>query len=71
LDAAGGDRGWLRHAQSELEQGFGNAVGVVAQDAAFQDEVAGDGLDAEGPDAVEVRLDGRLAFARVLLEQRG
>ena len=55
----------------EVEQGGGDAVGVVAQDVAFVDEVAGDGFDAEGADAVEVGLDGRLAFAGVLGEQRG
>ena len=44
--------------KASLEQGFGDAVGVVAEDAAFVDEVAGDGFDAEGADAVEVGLDG-------------
>ena len=54
-----------------MEEGFGDAVGVVAQDAALVDEVAGDGFDAEGADAVEVGLDGALAFAGILIEQGG
>ena len=53
------------------QEAFGDAVVVVAEDVAFVDEVAGDGLDAEGADAVEVGFDGLLAFAGVLLEQRG
>jgi len=40
----------------------------VAEDFAFVDEVAGDGLDAEGTDALEVGVDGGLAFAGVAVE---
>ncbi len=46
-------------------------VVAVAEDFAFVDEVAGDGLDAEGADAVEVGFDGGLAFAGVLGEGGG
>jgi len=48
-----------------------HAVGVVAQQVAFMHEVAGDGLDAEGADAVEVGLDGELALAGVAFQQCG
>ena len=57
--------------EGEFEQGFGDAVGVVAEDVAFVNKVARDGFDAEGSDAVKIGFDGRLAFAGVLLEQRG
>ena len=40
----------------------------MAEDFAFVDEVAGDGLDAEGTDAFEIGEDGRLAFAGVAVE---
>ena len=43
----------------------------MAEHVAFVDEVAGDGSDAEFADAVEVGLDGLLAFAGVLLQQAG
>jgi len=52
--------------EGELEDGLGGAVVVVAEDVAFVDEAAGDGLDAEGADAVKVRFDRHLVFARVL-----
>jgi len=58
-------------AEAKLQESFCDAVGVVAEDVAFVDEVAGDGFYAEGADAVEVGLDGELAFAGVLFEQRG
>lgn len=32
--------------ETKFEQGFGDAVGIVADDVAFVGEVAGDGLDA-------------------------
>ena len=52
----------------KLQEGFGYLVVVVAEDFALVDEVAGDGFDAEGADAVEVGFDGLLAFAGVLVE---
>ena len=70
----GGHRGALREiyaVHAELEESFGDVVVVVAEDFAFVDEVAGDGFDAEGADAVEVGFDGLLALAGVLCEQRG
>jgi hypothetical protein len=57
--------------EGQLEQDFGEFVVAVAEDFAFVEEVAGDGLDAEGADAVEVGFDGGLAFAGVLLEGGG
>ena len=57
--------------EGEGEEGLGDAVGVVAEEVAFEGEVAGDGFDAEGADAVEVGLDGGLASAGVAFEQRG
>ena len=54
--------------QGEVEDGFGYVVVAVAEDVALVDEVAGDGLDAEGTDAVEVGLDGGLVEAGVLRE---
>ena len=51
-------------------QSLGSAVVIVAQHFAFVHEVPGDGLDAQGADAVEVRFDGHLSFARIL-RQRG
>ena len=57
--------------QPEPHQLCGDAVGVVAEDVAFVDEVAGDGFDAERADAVEVGFDGELALAGVLVEQGG
>ena len=55
----------------EGEECLGYAVVVVAEDVALVDEVAGDGLDAKGADAVEVGLDGLLGLAGVLLAARG
>ena len=55
--------------QGQLQDGFGQDVVAVAEDFAFVDEVAGDGLDAEGADAVEVGFDGGLAFAGVVVER--
>ena len=43
----------------------------MAQLVAFVSEGSGDGFDAEGSDAVEVGLDGALAFAGVALEHLG
>ncbi len=43
---------------SKVQEGCGDFVVVVAEDVAFVDEVAGDGFDAEGADAVEVGFDG-------------
>jgi len=43
----------------------------VAQEAAFLGEVAGDGFDAEGADAVEVGDDGCLVAAGVLFQEGG
>jgi hypothetical protein len=57
--------------KGQVEDGFGEVVVAVAEDFAFLDEVAGDGLDAECADAVEVGLDGGLAFEGVLGESRG
>ena len=57
--------------EGELKDGFSDQVVAVAQDIAFVDEVAGDGFDAEGADAVEVGIDGHLAFAGVLGERVG
>ncbi len=65
----GVDRWSLMTAQRKVEQGCGDAVGIVAEDVALVDEVAGDGFDAKGTDAGEVGLDGRLAFASVFFEQ--
>jgi len=55
----------------ELQDGFGDGVVVVAEDVAFVDEVAGDWLDSQGTDAVEVGEDGGLAFAGVPGEDLG
>ena len=54
-----------------MEDGFGEDVVAVAEDFAFVDEVAGDGLYAEGADALEVGEDGGLAFAGVAVEGLG
>ena len=43
----------------------------MAEDVAFVDEVAGDGLDAQGADAVEIGDDGLLALGGVLGEEHG
>src|ERR1035441_3169500 len=60
-----------RFGEGEFQQRFGDAVGVVTEDVAFVDEVAGNWFDAKGADAVQVGLDGALAFAGVLGQQRG
>ena len=57
--------------EGEVEEGLGEAVGVVAKEVAFEGEVARDGFYAEGADAVEVGCDGGLASAGVLFQQRG
>ncbi len=54
-----------------MQDRFGQDVVAVAEDVAFVDEVAGDGLDAEGADALEVGEDGGLAFAGVAGEGVG
>ena len=66
--------GWRERSgavEGEVEEGLGDAVGVVAEEVAFEGEVAGDGFYAEGADAVEVGLDGRLATAGVAFEEGG
>ncbi len=50
---------------------MGDAVGVVAEEAALLGEVSGDGFYAEGADAVEVGFDGRLATEGVFFQQGG
>ena len=67
------DGEWKRSGavEDEGEQRLGDAVGVVAEEVAFEGEVAGDGFDAEGKDAVEVGLDGCLATAGVAFEEGG
>ena len=62
-------RSWA--VEGEGEEGLGEAVGVVAEEVAFEGEVAGDGFYAEGADAVEVGCDGGLATAGVLFQQGG
>ena len=57
--------------EGEGKKGLGEAVGVVAEEVAFEGEVDGDGFNAEGADAVEVGCDGGLAFAGVLFQQHG
>ena len=57
--------------EGEVECGGGYVVVGVAEDFAFVDEVSGDGFDTEGADAVEVGVDGGLAFAGVLGEHGG
>ena len=57
--------------ETKVEQRFGDAVGVVAEDVTLVDEVAWDGLDAEGADAVEIGLDGELALVGISCEERG
>jgi len=65
--------GWSRSGavEGEAEQGLGEAVGVVAEEIAFEGEITGDGFDAEGTDTVEVGSDGCLASACVKIEQGG
>jgi len=66
--AASGESGTV---EGEVDEGLGDAVGVVTEEVAFVGEVAGDGFDAEGADAVEVSGDGRLALVGVFIQQRG
>jgi hypothetical protein len=67
------DGEWRRSGavEGEREEGVGEAVGIVAEEVAFEGEVAGDGFNAEGMDAVEVGCDGGLATAGVLFQQGG
>ena len=42
-----------------------------AQHITLMHKVAGDRLNAKRPDAVEIGLEGSLAFGRILLDQLG
>ncbi len=54
-------------ADGEGEQGVGDAIGSVAEDVAFGGEVAGDALNAEGLDAIDVGNGDLRAFGGIAL----